>query len=83
MDFLVSKEIESLKTDKVGSQEALEADKFAFQHKLMAGMGEQMMEELKNPRKPSKIVALRYKIARWKTIKEEKKKERELKRKTK
>ena len=83
MDFLVSKEIEALKGDKVGSDEAIEADKFAFQHKLMGDMGKQMMEELNHPKKPSKLLGLKYRIARWKTIREEKKKERELKKKIK
>lgn len=77
MDFLVSKEIEALKGDKAGAEEALEADKFSFQHKLMGNMGKQMMEQLEHPQKKSRIVGLRYKIARWKTIRDNKKKERE------
>lgn len=83
MDFLVAKEIEALKGDKVGSEEAIEADKFAFQHKLLSDMGEQMMEELKHPKKPSKIVGFKYRMARWKTIRDEKKKERKMKKKIK
>lgn len=77
MDFIVAKEIETLKGEMSGAEEALEADKFAFSRKLMGNMGEQMMAELNNPTKPSKIVGLKYRIARWKTIRAEKKKTRD------
>ena len=76
MDFLVAEEIKALKGDQAGAQEALEADKCSFQHKLMGDMGKQMMEELEHPSKKSRVVAWKYKIARWKTIRDNKKQER-------
>ena len=52
----------------------MEADKYAFEAKLLNGMGEEMMNELKNPTKPNWFTGLKLKYARWKTIREEKRK---------
>ena len=53
MDFLTRKEIEGLKQDIKAKDIAVEADKYAFEAKLLNGMGENMMNELRNPSKPS------------------------------
>lgn len=72
MDFLTKKEIEGLKQDIQSKDIAVEADKYAFEAKLLNGMGEEMMNELKNPTKPNWFAGLRLKYARWKTIRREK-----------
>lgn len=73
MDFLTKKEIEGLKQDIKAKDIAVEADKYAFEAKLLNGLGESMLEELKNPPKPNWICGLRLKYARWKKIRKEKK----------
>ena len=74
MDFLTKKEIEGLKQDIQAKNIAVEADKYAFEAKLLNGMGEEMMNELKNPTKPNWFTGLKLKYARWKTIRKEKRK---------
>lgn len=74
MDFLTKKEIEGLKQDIQAKDIAVEADKYAFEMKLLNGLGESMMEELKNPTKPNWLMGLKLKYARWKTIRNEKRK---------
>jgi len=76
MDYTVMKELATLKAEKISSQEELEAHKYTLQHQLNSGMGEQMMEQLQNPQKPSVITGFKYRFARWKTIIDNKKKER-------
>lgn len=77
-DYLTHKEIEKLKADKEAINEELEAHKYSIQHQLLGDMGKQMMEQLEHPQKPKLSVGLKYRIARWMTIQECKKKEREL-----
>ena len=74
MDFLTKKEIEGLKQDIQSKEIAIEADKYMFEHKLLNGLGESMMNELKNPTKPNWLTRLKLKYARWKTIRKEKRK---------
>lgn len=74
MDFLTKREIDGLKKDIASKEVALEADKYAFEMKLLNGLGESMMEELKNPTKPNWFTGLKLKYARWKTIRKEKRK---------
>lgn len=73
MDYLVRKELEGLKNDIESKNIAVEADKYTFEMKLLNGMGESMMNELRNPTKPSFITSLKLKYARWKLLREEKK----------
>lgn len=73
MDFLTKKELEGLKNDIESKNIAVESDKYAFEMKLLNGMGESMMTELRNPSKPSFITLLRIKYAKWKLIIKEKK----------
>lgn len=74
MDFLTKKEIEGLKQDIQAKDIAVEADKYAFETKLLNGLGESMMEELRNPTKPNWLTGLKLKYARWRTIRNEKRK---------
>ena len=74
MHFLTKKEIEGLKQDIQSKEIAIEADKYMFEHKLLNGLGESMMNELKNPTKPNWLTGLKLKYARWKTIRKEKRK---------
>lgn len=73
MDYLVRKELEGLKNDIESKNIAVEADKYTFEMKLLNGMGESMMNELRNPTKPSFITSLKLKYAKWKLLREEKK----------
>lgn len=80
MDFLTKKEIEGLKQDIQSKDIAVEADKYAFETKLLNGMGKAMMTELNNPTKPNWWLGVRIKFARWKkNRKEEKERKRLLK----
>ena len=74
MDFLTKKEIEGLKQDIQSKEIAIEADKYMFENKLLNGLGESMMNELKEPAKPNWFTGLKLKYARWKTIRKEKRK---------
>lgn len=73
MDFLTKKEIEGLKQDIAAKEIAVEADKYAFEAKLLNGLGESMMEELNNPSKPNWKDGVKFKIAKWKMLRKEKK----------
>lgn len=73
MDYLVRKELEGLKNDIESKNIAVEADKYAFEMKLLNGLGESMMNELRNPTKPSFITSLKLKYAKRKLLREEKK----------
>ena len=83
MDYTVMKELAALKAEKNSSQDELEAHKYTLQHQLNSGMCEQMMEQLQNPPKPSVVTGLKYRFARWKTIRDNNRREREERRKTK
>ena len=78
MDFLTKKEIEGLKQDIQAKDIAIEADKYAFEAKLLNGMGESMMNELKEPTKPSWWLAVKIKFARWRKNRKEEKERRQL-----
>ena len=69
-DYDVLKEIARLKNEEKQKENGLEIEKEAFKKKLMGGMGEDMLETLKHPKKPSFWVGLKYKYARWKTIRD-------------
>ena len=73
LDYNTLKEIKAMKNERNVIDEELEAQKYAFQHSLMAGMGERMMKELKDPSKPSKKVGRAYRKALKQTIKDNKK----------
>ena len=77
------KELANLRADKAAREEELEAHKYTLQHQLEGDMGKQMMEQLSNPQKPSTITGLKYRFARWKTIRDNNRREREERRKTK
>lgn len=68
LDEDAKKELNLLKREVKGKEIAVKIDKENFQKKLMDGMGEDMMENLKHPKKPSFWVGLKYKYLRWKTI---------------
>lgn len=79
MDFITQQEVNQLKGERNATKEAVEAAKYSFQHQLEKSMGKKMMEELEHPTKPSFWVGLKYRYARWKTIRDGKKKEKQLK----
>jgi hypothetical protein len=72
MDFLTKKEIEALKQDIAAKDIAVEADKYAFETKLLNGLGESMMNDLKNPPKHNWLTSIKVKYAKWKKIRKEK-----------
>ena len=72
MDFLTKKEIEALKQDIAAKDIAVEADKYAFETKLLNGLGESMMNDLKNPPKHNWLTYIKVKYAKWKKIRKEK-----------
>ena len=73
MDIFVRNELEALKGEIEAKNYALEADKYSFIHQLESGMGERMLQELRNPPKPDKKLARKLIAARKKKEKEEKK----------
>lgn len=79
MDFFVNKELNGLKSDIKSKEITLEADKYAFETKLLNGMGEDMMNDLKNPPKNNWITSVKIKFARWKKIRSERKYYRKIK----
>lgn len=79
MDFLTNKELNTLKGERMAINDAVDADKFMFKHKLEGEYGKRMMEQLENPRKKSFILGLKYKYARWKTIRDGKRQAKKLK----
>lgn len=82
-DYDVLKEIALLKNEEKQKENGLEIEKEAFKKKLMGGMGEDMLETLKHPKKPSFWVGLKYKYARWKKIRQENRQVRKILRKNK
>lgn len=72
MDQLAKQELKELKAEEEAKESALDAQKYIFQHTLMAGMGERMMKELKNPTPPSKRIGRAYRKALKQTIKDNK-----------
>lgn len=73
MDFLTKKEIEGLKKDIASKDIALEAEKYAFEIKLLNGLGDEIKNHLLNPPKTSLILKWKNKFSRWKQIRKEKK----------
>ena len=69
MDFFAKKELESLKNDIKSKEIAVEADKYAFETKLLNGLGESMMNDLKNPPKHNWFTSIKVKYAKWKSVK--------------
>ena len=61
-----TKEFNALKSEINSRDAALEADKYAFQKKLMEGMGEEIKGYLKNPPKPSLGIKFKVLYGRWK-----------------
>ena len=78
MDFLTKKEIEGLKQDIQSKEIAIEADKYVFESKLLNGLGESMMNELKEPTKPSWWLADKIKFDRWRKNRKEEKERKKL-----
>ena len=79
MDFLTSKEYTTLQGERRAVEDSIDADKFMFKRKLEGDYGKRMMEELEHPRKKSFIVGLKYRYARWKTIRDGKRQAKKLK----
>ena len=70
IDYDTLKEIAILKREEREKENSLEIEKDAFQKKLLNGLGDEMLDSLEHPKKPSFWVGLRYKYARWKTIRD-------------
>lgn len=79
MDFLTNKELTTLQGERRAAEDALDADKFMFKHKLEGEYGKQMIEQLEHPRKKSFILGLKYRYARWKTIRDGKRQAKKIK----
>jgi hypothetical protein len=79
MDYFIKKEIDGLKQDIISKEAAVEAYKYAYEQELLNGLGEAMINEVKNPSKPSWWTGFKIKFARWKKIKKEKREMRRLK----
>ena len=78
MEKKKKKEIEGLKQDIQSKEIAIEADKYMFESKLLNGLGESMMNELREPTKPSWWLAVKIKFARWRKNRKEEKERRQL-----
>ena len=68
MGFLENRELGELKREKVASSIKLKADKEIFAHELQNGLGKEIKEELRNPRKPNRWVAFKLKFAKLKLV---------------
>ena len=79
MNYIEQKEVQELKAEQKLSEETLAAEKYSYQHMLLTGLGEKMMEELRNPSKPKLSVGIKNRYRRWKTIRNEKKAEKKIK----
>lgn len=78
MDYTIKREIEQYKADKEQTDEILDAEKFTFKKKLMGSFGDKMMEELNNPPKRSIWEGIKNRYRRRKTIRDNKRREREM-----
>ena len=78
MDYTTKREIEQYKADKEQTDEILDAEKFTFKKKLMGSFGDKMMEELNNPPKRSIWEGIKNRYRRRKTIRDNKRREREM-----
>lgn len=78
MDYLTKKELDGLKQDIMAKDIAVEADKYVFETKLLNGMGENMMNELRTPTKPNLWTGIKVKFARWRQKRKEMKEYRNL-----
>lgn len=71
MDYLTKKEVQGLANDIKAKENALEAEKYIFERKLRNGLGQEIINKLNNPEKPSLKLSFKLKIIRWfNTIKE-------------
>ena len=75
MDFLIGQEVKGFAQDIKHGTAKQDSDKMIFEKKLLEGLGEEMVEEIKNPK--SKSPAKKQKIARklnrkkrWAVLKE-------------
>ena len=73
MDFLTKQEIEKLKGEITAKDFTIEAEKYSFERKLKNGLGNEILNVLNNPPKPSFLTKLKIKYAKWKFLKNEKK----------
>lgn len=80
MDFITKKEVEVYKGEVAAREASIEASKYAFEVKMLNGMGDEMMEYLKNPPKPNRWLAIKIKWARCKKKMQEKREYRKAKR---
>ena len=62
MDFLMGQEAKGFVQDLKNGAAKQDADKIMFEKKLLEGLGEEMEEEIKNPK--SKLPVKKQKIAR-------------------
>ena len=76
-------ELKLLDNEIKGKEVALELDKTAFQKKLLNGLGDEMIENLTHPKKPSFWIGLKYRYLRWKKIRQENRQVRKILRKNK
>ena len=68
MGCLEQKELNKLRNEKRASVIKLNADKELFAQQLQNGLGEEIKEELRNPRKPSGWVKFKVKWAKFKLL---------------
>lgn len=62
MDFLMGQEVKGFAQDLKNGTAKQDADKIMFEKKLLEGLGDEMEEEIKNPK--SKLPVKKQKIAR-------------------
>ena len=55
MDFLMGQEVKGFVQDVKHGSAKQDADKLVFEKKLMEGLGEEMEEEIKNPKSKSPV----------------------------
>jgi hypothetical protein len=73
VDFLIKKEIDNLKKDIASKDVAIEADKYAFETRLLNGLGEEIKEYLQNPPRANLFTKWKNKFLRWRQIRNDKK----------
>ena len=59
------RELAILKNEETQKENSLDIEKEAFKKKLLNGLGEDIMENLKHPKKPNFWVGVKYRFLRW------------------
>ena len=79
MDYFTKQELNALKNEINGKEQAIEVFKDSYAQHLLNDLGNDIKESMKKPSKPNFFLGLKIKFQRWRKMRQDKKELKKIK----